>query len=182
MRIKIKVKDAILITISIILLWVSYFIVKDYTINIYNDGVYVSAPVKERPAKRYIDLAKAEYWKGNYTGAIELWEKALNSEPYHPESIYHDIGMTYVLLYRYEDAIEPLNKAIELGADYDTTYYYLAEAYYYLENYAKAKEYYEMVISKERQNNNPQVRQLSHNRLNQIKSFMENPLNAQKYY
>lgn len=181
MKIRIKVKDAILITISLILLWISYFLIKDYEIHVTDTGGYVST-TKERPAKHYIDLAKAEYWKGNYEGAIKLWEKALNSDPYHPESIYHDIGMTYVLLYRYEDAVEPLNKAVELGADYDTTYYYLGEAYFYLGNNSKAKENYEKVVSVERQKSDQEVKKLSYERLGRIEELTGNPQKAQEYF
>ena len=183
MKIRIKVKDAILITISLILLWISYFLIKDYQFHITDTGVYATTTkIKERPAKHYIDLAKAEYWKGNYEGAIKLWEKALNSDPYHPESIYHDIGMSYVLLKQYEKAVEPLNKAIELGADYDTTYYYLGEAYYYLSRHSRAKENYEKVVSVERQKSDQEVKRLCYERLGWVEELFGNHKKAEEYW
>lgn len=183
MRNKIKVKDAILITILFILLWVSYFTIKYYQFSPEDTNVNISATtLKERPAKYYIDLAKEEFWKKNYEDAIRLWEKALKSNPYHPEGIYHDIGMSYVLLRQYEKAIDPLNKAIELGADYDSTYYYLGEAYYYLGHSSTAKENYEKVVSIERKNNNQALKRLSYAKLGQIEELLGNHQKAQEYW
>ena len=135
----------------------------------------------ERPAKYYIDLAKEEFDKKDYDKALDYWYQSLDAHPYHPEGVYHDIGMTYVILNRYNEAIEPLNKSIELGGNYNSTYYYLGEAYYNLGQTETAKGYYEKAVSIQDMSGNNQVIPYAYRKLAEIERQKGNYNSAQKY-
>ena len=106
-----------------------------------------NAARQERPASRYISLAKEEYFKGNYRQAIKLWEQSLDAKPYHPDLVYHDLGLCYMNLKEYDKGIEALDKAIELNPDYIDFYYLKAVIYEQSGNTALYRKNLEKVIS-----------------------------------
>lgn len=147
----------------------------------YNNNNSRNFNQNERPAKYYIDLAKDEFDKKKYEKALDYWYQSLDAHPYHPEGVYHDIGMTYVVLNRYSEAIEPLKKSIELGGNYNSTYYYLGEAYYYSNQTETAKEYYEKAVSMRDGSGNNQVIPYAYRKLAIIERQNGNSKKAQEY-
>ena len=182
MRVKIKIKDALLITISVILLWVSYFFIKDYEFHIENIGGHLSVTKTNLADKRYEKEAIDALYSHDYEKALELFKKQLKSDPQYPAGVYHNIGMTYVLMNKYNDAIEYLNKSIEIDKDYNATYYYLAEAYYYLNKMTKAKENYEKTVTLKDRAGNTNIIKKSYEKLGYIENISGNTQKAQEYF
>ena len=91
-----------------------------------------------KPASYYISLAKEAYFSGDYQKAIDLWNQSLDAKPFHPDLIYHDLGLCYIQLKNYDKALESYNKAIEINPNDLAFYYMRAIVYYYINN---TKEY-----------------------------------------
>lgn len=97
-----------------------------------------------------IDQGMALIGENNYTDALECFEAAMvyNEDE---ELLYRGEGIAYMGLYQYEDAVESFLKSFEytngkVGAlEYDTNYY-LASAYYKLENYEEAEKIYTAIV------------------------------------
>ena len=88
--------------------------------------------------------------ESDYSGALECFEAAM---VYHEdeELLYRGQGIAYMGLYQYEEAIDSFLKSFEYAdgkvsaLEYDTNYY-LASAYYKLENYEEAEKIYSAMI------------------------------------
>ncbi|MEA2051895.1 MAG: tetratricopeptide repeat protein [Euryarchaeota archaeon] len=79
--------------------------------------------------QKYIDLGKAEYNRGNYDGALYLFNKAIALNPDN-EYLYNDRGLCYVVLGDIDNAISDFSKAIELKSDFLEAYYNRGLAYF----------------------------------------------------
>ena len=134
-----------------------------------------------KPAKYYIDLAKEAFDEKDYETAIKYWKQSLDAHPYHPEGVYHDIGMSYVLLHRYSEAIEPLKKSLEMEPNYSTTYYYLGKSYYYLNQIETARDYYEKSIEIKDKNGNTKHIPYAYKGLAKIERKKGNTEKAKEY-
>ena len=168
MKFKIKVKDATLITISLILLWVSYFLVKDYEFDFENIGGHLMVTKNNLATKKYEDIAVKALYAKNYDKALEYFNKELKTNPPYPEDVYHNIGMTYYYLHEYDKAEEALKKSLEFDDKLISTYLYLAEVYYKTGKYSKAKENYEKVINLEGRNKLPEMVKIAQEKLDSI--------------
>ena len=95
-------------------------------------------PDNPTPAVIKINEAKQASFEGRPKEACDLWREALNLNPYHPEGIWHDIGLCSEELRAWDDAIEAYTKAIELSkqkfhkTDADLYDWYYPRAYVYL--------------------------------------------------
>ena len=182
MKIRIKIKDAILITISLILLWVSYFLIKDYEFHIENIGGHLSVTKTNLAEKQYEKDAIEALYVNNYEKALELFQKQLKSDPQYPEGVYHNIGMTYVLMRKYDKAIDYLNKSLEKDKNLNTTYYYLGEAYFGLNKMSIAKENYEKAVSLKDRTGATNITKKSYEKLGYIENIIGNTQKAQEYW
>ena len=75
-----------------------------------------------------------------------------------------------------------MNKSIEIDKDYNATYYYLAEAYYYLNKMTKAKENYEKTVTLKDRAGNTSIIKKSYEKLGYIENISGNTQKAQEYF
>ena len=182
MKIRIKIKDAILITISLILLWVSYFFIKDYEFHIENIGGHLSVTKTNLMTKKYEDIAVEALYAKQYEKALEYFNKELKTDPPHLEDVYHNIGMTYYYLHKYDNAIEYLNKSLELDDKLISTYFYLGLSYDGIGRMSRAKENYEKTITMEGRNKDPGMVKIAYEKLGWIEELFGNHQKAQEYW
>ncbi len=78
---------------------------------------------------KYKHLGIAEYEKGNYQEAIELYNKGLKNNP-DDACLFNNRGLTYYSLEQYKKAISDYDKAIELKSDFTDAYYNRGLAYF----------------------------------------------------
>ena len=81
------------------------------------------------PAVVKINEAKQAYWEEDYPKACELWRQALNLSPFHPEGIWHDIGLCSEKQGKYTEAIDALTHAIAVQNNPDF-YAFRGEMYF----------------------------------------------------
>ena len=78
---------------------------------------------------KYKHLGIAEYEKGNYQEAIELYNKGLKNNP-DDACLFNNRGLAYYSLEQYKKAISDYDKAIELKSDFTDAYYNRGLAYF----------------------------------------------------
>ncbi len=93
--------------------------------------------------KEYIDLGNEKYKNKDYEGAILDYNKELEKNPKSTAALYN-IGISYNAQSKYLEAINSLNKAIEIDANYVLAYISRSKSWNYLKNYDKALD----IISK----------------------------------
>ena len=64
-------------------------------------------------AIKYFDSAKIKYDRGDYTGAIADYDKAIELDPNYA-TVYHNRGLAKAEIKQYTEAIADYNKALEL--------------------------------------------------------------------
>lgn len=74
------------------------------------------------------DAAKAEYDRGNYATAIDLFKRVVAADPQH-KTAWMDLGRTYMLMRRTDDAIAAFKKQAELNPYDEYAYGALGWAY-----------------------------------------------------
>ena len=79
----------------------------------------------------------AYYDAGNYTLAIEQYNKVLQSNPKDEKTLYNR-GLAYFKLTNYESAIKDYTDAILIDLKYENAYFNRGLAYYYQGNYSFA--------------------------------------------
>ncbi|MBQ7449782.1 tetratricopeptide repeat protein [bacterium] len=183
MRIRISVKDALLITISLILILGSYFRLKDYEIRIERVGWRPFIIVNNTAAKKYEDIAVEALYAKDYTKALEYFNKQLKANPKNPEDVYHNIGMTYYYMRDYNKAIENFNKSVELDDKLISTYFYLGLSYYDSgKSISRARENFEKVITMEGRNKVPEMVRISYDKLGWIEELYGQHQKAQELW
>src|SRR5687768_2063679 len=75
-------------------------------------------------AKEYIKAGVILHDKGDYSGAIENYEKALTAEKGNEEA-YYELAFTYIQMKEYEKSIEYADKLIKNKKDYVAKGYHL---------------------------------------------------------
>jgi|HubBroStandDraft_6_1064221.scaffolds.fasta_scaffold07207_2 serine/threonine protein kinase/Flp pilus assembly protein TadD len=90
-------------------------------------------------------------WTGNfyysharYAEAAAMFQKVIDLTPDNQRG-YNNLGAIYVMEGRYQDAVTPLRKATDLAPSRDT-YGNLGAAYFYLRQYQKAVDSFELAI------------------------------------
>jgi len=78
--------------------------------------------VSAQSKSKYKHLGIAEYEKGNYKEAINLYNKGLNKNP-DDACLFNNRGLAYYSLEQYKKAIPDFDKAIELKTDFTDAYY-----------------------------------------------------------
>ncbi|WP_046759010.1 tetratricopeptide repeat protein [Kordia jejudonensis] len=84
--------------------------------------------------------------RGDYKKAIELLSKALAKQPDYIDGLVFR-AFCKSKLTKFEEAINDLEKALELEPENTMTLFNIAENYKVLENYAKAVEYYTKALA-----------------------------------
>lgn len=95
--------------------------------------------------KESFQLAKYETDKGKYTEAIALLDKIIQSEPDF-DSAYAERAYNYLLIEKPEQAIQDVNKAIEINFNNIDAYFIRGLIYGYLFEYDKALKDYTHII------------------------------------
>jgi tetratricopeptide (TPR) repeat protein len=86
------------------------------------------------------DLALDLYKKGKYIEAIEVYKRLLFTEP--SAELYNRLGVLYLLIDEYPEAIDVFNKAKEINPSYPETYFNLGILYSLKGDKDKVFEYY----------------------------------------
>ncbi len=86
------------------------------------------------------DLALDLYKKGKYIEAIEVYKRLLFIEP--SAELYNRLGVLYLLIDKYSEAIDVFNKAKEINPSYPETYFNLGILYSLKGDKDKVFEYY----------------------------------------
>jgi tetratricopeptide (TPR) repeat protein len=71
-------------------------------------------------------LGSTKYFLKDYKGAIEQQTKAIGIDP-NNSTAYSNRGINKIMIGDFEDGCKDLNRAIELGADYEILKKYLKE-------------------------------------------------------
>lgn len=85
--------------------------------------------ISTRSKSKYKHMGISEYKKGDYRGAIELYNKGLVNNP-DDACLYNNRGLSFYALEQYTEAISDYNKAIELKSDFTDAYYNRGLAYF----------------------------------------------------
>ena len=85
--------------------------------------------VSAQSKSKYKHLGIAEYEKGNYKEAIELYNKGIKKNP-EDACLFNNRGLAYYSLEQYKKAIPDFDKAIELKPDFTDAYYNRGIAYF----------------------------------------------------
>lgn len=80
------------------------------------------------------------YREGKYSEAIELYKRLLRQNP-NPE-IYNRLGVLYILTENYSEAVDILEKAINIDPQESETYFNLGIAYFLKGDRERVSEYY----------------------------------------
>ena len=88
---------------------------------------------------------------GNYTGAIESYDKALAIEKDY--RTYYQKGIALKKLSKYDEAKEALENSLKLKSDFEAGYNALGGVYFSMGNYQKAVENFEKVLQTAKSNN-----------------------------
>ena len=94
------------------------------------------------PAVAKINEAKQAYWEEDYPKACALWHEALNLRPFHPEGIWHDIGLCSKKQGLYAEAAEALTNAIAVTNNPDF-YAFRGEMYFKNKEFSLAQKDFE---------------------------------------
>lgn len=81
----------------------------------------------------------------DYLTSLEFIKKAYGLNPYNITTLTN-LGSTYALLHKNNEAIKILNKVLEINPNYFLIYNILAECHYREKNYEKAFEFFQMFI------------------------------------
>jgi len=68
----------------------------------------------QTPHYAYHNMGLVYFYKGDYTSAIENYQKALKQAPSYV-NVYYDLASAYIALNRFEDAVEVYKKAASLS-------------------------------------------------------------------
>lgn len=79
--------------------------------------------------------------KKDYKGAIEAFDKAIESDHYKKYFALHGKGECLIELGKYDDSIECFSSALGIDKDHPWAYHGLGRAYYFKEQYETAKIY-----------------------------------------
>ncbi|MGA9567903.1 MAG: tetratricopeptide repeat protein [Candidatus Korobacteraceae bacterium] len=119
-----------------------------------------NAAAAEETYKKAIAL-QPQYWavynwlgyfyfgRARYDDAVTMFNKVVEYTPDNQRG-YNNLGAVYVMEGRYEAAIAPLKKATDLAPSRDT-YGNLGAAYFYLQQYSKAVNSFELAIKQDDQ-------------------------------
>lgn len=105
----------------------------------------LSSSNKHNP-KTLITLANSHKYSGDFTKAIQLYEKALKIEPNDKEA-WCSLALVYNNVDNYENAIQAAKKATELDPNHQFAWNILALAYMKAKRYQEAITTYEKAIS-----------------------------------
>lgn len=103
-----------------------------------------------RTSGKHLSFGQRYYKAKNYADAETQLQKSLNFNPKEGRAAYY-LGRVYNDTERYEEAVEWLNKAIELLPEnkisYKNSWYFLGQIHVYLENRPEAIAAYEKLLS-----------------------------------
>ena len=178
---EIETKRALLLTILIILVCF-FYITNRHNLSVINNdtGRYLIKKI-DLGSKKYEDQALEALYNKEYEKSLELWKKALKHHPQYPEGVYHNMGMTYVFLNDYENAIKYLNKTLEVDDGLNSTRYYLGIAYYNLGRFDEAKENFLKAATMNGRNGTPGIIRDSYEHLYNIELRFGDKNLAQEY-
>ncbi|MGH4139463.1 tetratricopeptide repeat protein [Clostridium sp.] len=83
-----------------------------------------------------------------YNKAIEVYEKIVGKLPYEYDA-YFSLGNLYYKIENIDKSIENYNKSIEINTELEETYYHLANALKYKNDYVEALKNYKICIDKD---------------------------------
>ncbi len=89
------------------------------------------------------EKANESFKKGDYDGAIHLYTKLLEIDSYNKifnSTIYANRALCYQKKNKYIEALQDINKSIDLNTSYLKAYYRRATIYVNLKNAEKAKQ------------------------------------------
>jgi|GEM_PF-1250737 tetratricopeptide (TPR) repeat protein len=99
---------------------------------------------KNNDAKKLYNEATRLRKSGNYKGAVEKYDAALNLvDDYR---LHFGKAQALRKMHRYEEAIQEYEITKKLKPDYYPAYFYMGAAYFALQNYEKAKENFDQVL------------------------------------
>ena len=100
-------------------------------------------------ARKHLSFGQRYFKAKNYEDAESQFQKALLFNPQEGRAAYY-LGRVYNDTERYDEAVESLNKAIELLPEgkvtYKNAFYFLGQIHTYLENRAEAIAAYEKLL------------------------------------
>ena len=105
-------------------------VMTDATQHLSIDSTAAGSPVLSADLKGddLYDAARAEYDRGNYTTAIDLFKRVVAADPQH-KTAWMDLGRTYMLVRKTDDAIAAFKKQAELNPYDEYAYGALGWAY-----------------------------------------------------
>lgn len=105
-------------------------VMTDATQHLSIDSTAAGSPVLSADLKGddLYDAARAEYDRGNYTTAIDLFKRVVAADPQH-KTAWMDLGRTYMLVRKTDDAIAAFRKQAELNPYDEYAYGALGWAY-----------------------------------------------------
>ncbi len=108
---------------------------------------------KNNDAKKLYNEATRLRKAGNYRGALEKYDEALKLvDDYR---LHFGKGQALRKMRKYEDAVKEYEIALKQNPDYFPTYFYLGFSYFALNDYEKAKQYFDETIKR---NNSPKIK------------------------
>jgi tetratricopeptide (TPR) repeat protein len=95
-----------------------------------------------RTGDAYVQLAEADFVKGNFGGAVKNFEKALSKglNNYSEEEVHMALGNTYSSIGRIEDSISQYKTAAEINAENALTYANLCYLYRIIGDFESAEQ------------------------------------------
>lgn len=91
---------------------------------------FITLTLKAQPDEGQIleNEGSRQYRNGNYSQAVELYQKALKVKPTRAE-FYNNFATALAMIQRYEEAIAALNKATGINPDFEKAFTNLGEIY-----------------------------------------------------
>jgi Tfp pilus assembly protein PilF len=105
----------------------------------------VSDVLYRTPEFGYHNMGLVYFYKGDYSSAIEKYQKALQLAPSYT-TVYYDLASVYIVLDRYEDAVECYKKAAELTPQLGQANLSLARLYIKMNKQQEARDELKNII------------------------------------
>ncbi|MDM8535860.1 tetratricopeptide repeat-containing glycosyltransferase family protein [Desulfobacterales bacterium HSG17] len=110
--------------------------------------IYVNKAISLMPhnASCYLNMGNIIQQEGDYHEAIKWYDKVLSFDYAEKHKVYNNLGVLQIKMGRFDEAIEKLNKAVEITPQYSEAHNNIGEAYKHLGMYEKSLEACEKAI------------------------------------